>query len=73
MTDKIFTIAHVPPELHQKWLQHLRAFDTAHPGCHFEVAIDAPSEPLSVMIERLVVEPNLSFTEIFRRRKHAEG
>jgi hypothetical protein len=37
MTVKIFTVAHLPPELRQVWLQHLRDFDTAHPGCHFEV------------------------------------
>lgn len=69
---KIFTIAQVPPDLQQAWLQHLRNFDVAHPGCHFEVAIDAPDEPLSDMVARLVVQPNLTFTKIFTRGKHAK-
>jgi hypothetical protein len=65
---KIFTRAHVPPELEQAWLQHLRDFDTAHPGCHFEVMIDASyGLPLRDVVERLRVEPPLTFTEIFER------
>lgn len=72
MRDKIFTIAHVPSELHQKWLQHLRDFDAANPGCHFEIAIDAPDVPLADAVARLVVEPNLSFTKIFMRGNNAK-
>ena len=41
---KICTIAHVLPQFAQAWMQHLRDFDTAHPGCHFEVLADAPDE-----------------------------
>lgn len=66
---KIFTIAHVPDDLHQAWLQHLRDFDIAHPGCHFEVAGDAPEASLAEMIEQLRVEPGLTFTKIFRRER----
>ena len=66
---KIFCIAHVPPELEQAWLQHLRDFDTAHPGCHFEVGIDAPKETFAEMVERLRIEPGLSFMQIFEREK----
>jgi hypothetical protein len=44
MNVKIFTCAHVPPSLEQKWLQHLRDFDAANPGCHFEVGVDGPEE-----------------------------
>jgi hypothetical protein len=65
---KIFTIAHVPEELQPAWLQHLRDFDTAHPGCHFEVALDAPDASLEEMVERLRVEPSLTFTKIFERK-----
>ena len=43
MTTTIFTRAHVPDSLSQKWLQHLRDFDAAHPGCHFEVWVDTPN------------------------------
>lgn len=66
---KVFTVAHVPEELQQAWLQHLRDFDVAHPGCHFEVGIDGPDEPMNEMIMRMQVEPNLSFTQVFERTK----
>lgn len=71
VTIKVFTVAHVPPELQQKWLQHLRDFDVAHPGCHFEVLIDAPEMSLSEMVERMQVEPKLTFTKILRRGENA--
>jgi hypothetical protein len=66
---KIFTVAHVPPDLEKAWLQHLRDFDTAHPGCHFEVGIDGPDEPLESMVDRLTVDPGLTFMKIFDRTK----
>jgi len=66
---KVFIRAHIPPELQQKWLQHVRDFDVANPGCHFEVMADAPDEPISEMLERLQVEPKLTFTKIFERDK----
>lgn len=70
---KIFTVAHVPAELQQAWLQHLRDFDTAHPGCHFEVGVDGgPDMSIVEMVERMQVEPELSFTEIFKRTKWAK-
>jgi hypothetical protein len=71
---KVFTIAEVPDELEQKWLQHLRDFDVAHPGCHFQVMADAaPNVSVADMVERLRVEPALSFTEIFERERHPGG
>ena len=73
MNVTIFTRATVPEELQQKWLQHLRDFDTANPGCHFEVGIDGPDEPFATMIKRLTVEPGLNFTKIFDRAKWAPG
>jgi hypothetical protein len=68
---KIFTVASVPPELEQVWVQHLRDFDTAHPGCHFEVGIDGPEMSLVEMVQRLQVDPALTFFEIFDRTKWA--
>jgi pentose-5-phosphate-3-epimerase len=64
---KIFTRATVPDELGQTWLQHLRDFDTAHPGCHFEVVADAPDLSVREVVEMMRVEPELSFQEIFDR------
>lgn len=67
MTTRIFTIAHIPKELHQAWLQHLRNFDVAHPGCHFEVMSDAPDLTLAQAVELVRVNPELTFTQIFER------
>jgi hypothetical protein len=69
---KIFTIAHVPPELVQAWLQHVRYFDVAHPGCRFEVGIDGPEESFETAISRLIIEPELTFSQIFERKKKDE-
>ncbi len=67
---KVFTVAHLPEGLQQAWLQHLRDFDTAHPGCHFEVGVDGtPDASIAEMIEWLQVKPGLSFTQIFERTK----
>jgi hypothetical protein len=65
---RIFTRANVPPELEKAWLQHLRDFDTAHPGCNFEVAIDGSNLSMAEMIDRLQVEPALTFQQIFERK-----
>jgi hypothetical protein len=64
---KVFLTAHLPAELTKAFMQHVRDFDTAHPGCHFEIGADAPEMPLADMIEALRLDPKLSFTEIFER------
>jgi len=64
---KIYTIAHIPEELRHAWLQHLRDFDTAHPGCHFEVAADAPDKSIVQIVELLRVNPEMTMTQIFER------
>jgi hypothetical protein len=51
---KIFTRADVHDHLAKDWLQHLRDFDTAHPGCHFEVMLDGSDTPLAEMVEVLL-------------------
>lgn len=66
---KIFTTAHVPPELGKAWLQHLRDFDVAHPGCHFEVGIDAPHLPLEVVVEFIRLNPGLDFETVYSLMK----
>lgn len=70
----IFTRAYLPPELAQAWTQHVRDFDTAHPNCHFEMAIDAgPDESLPELVDKLRVNPGLTFQQIFRRMDEADG
>jgi hypothetical protein len=69
---KIFTVANVPDGLQQKWLQHLRDFDVANPGCHFEVIADVhPDTPLEEVIEMLSLNPALSQISVidFPKRK----
>jgi len=68
MKTKIFTLAQVPHELANAWLQHLRDFDNAHPDCHFEVFADVPDNvSMGEVVEMVKLHPTLTFTEIFRR------
>lgn len=69
MIVKIFTCAHVPENLQQKWLQHLRDFDFENPGCHFEVGVDGPDASIADMIKLLRVEPGPTFTKIYDRAR----
>lgn len=74
MKMKVFTVAHLPHELAQAWLQHLRDFDTQHPGCHFEVMADAPNLTLAEMTKLVQIDPALSFEQIIRLpRRWAAG
>jgi hypothetical protein len=65
LTTKIFTVAHVADDLAQAWLQHLRDFDTANPGCHFEVFADTPNASMADVVRLLQVEPGLTFEKFF--------
>ena len=66
---KIMTFAWVPDALVQPWLQHLRDFDVSHPGCHFEVMTATPEKSIAQVIEMLQINPGLTSTEIFERKK----
>ena len=39
------------------------------PAAIFEVGIDAPDATIPEMVERLLVDPSLTFTKIFLRRE----
>jgi hypothetical protein len=67
MTDrhKVFIVAQIPPELERAFLQHIRDFDITHPGCNFEMGIDAPDIPIAEAVEQLRIDPSLTFTTIF--------
>lgn len=69
---KIFTIAHVPPGLERAWIQHLRDFDTAHPGCHFEVISDVPNAPMQKMIDMMLIHPELPILQIYQKVDRGE-
>lgn len=69
MTTKIVTMAHLTPGLVAAWLQHLRDFDIAHPGCHFEVAANAPDEAAAEVMKALEgIRPGFAFTSFTPRR-----
>jgi hypothetical protein len=63
---KILTQCEIPDHLANAWLQHLRDFDAAHPGCHFEVMMQTGrTVPVREMVAALKVEPALSLEEVF--------
>jgi hypothetical protein len=67
MATKIYTIAYMPDELAKAWLQHLREFDTAHPGCHFEIVgdTDASLDDLRKLVADIT--PEFDFQAVFKR------
>lgn len=64
-----FIRAHLPAALLPAFAQHIRDFDVANPGCHFEIAADVPDKPLAEVIEMLRIHPSLTFTKVFQRSK----
>jgi hypothetical protein len=66
---KIYTVANVVPGLEKAWLQHLRDFDAANTGCHFEVIADTPNATLPEIIEMLRVKPSLSVLQVMEHYK----
>jgi hypothetical protein len=67
--NKIFTVAYIPDPLRKAFLQHIRDFDIANPGCHFEVMMDAPTESLAEIVEIMRVNPSLTFSQILERKQ----
>lgn len=64
---KIHIEAEVPDHLAKDWLQHLRDFDTTHPGCFFKVLAAAPEMSTGALYEVLEdIEPG--FADIRVRR-----
>jgi hypothetical protein len=66
---KIFVIAHLPDQLQKAFTQHVRDFDVANPGCHFEIALDGPNMTVIEMVDAIRLNPALSFAAIFEREK----
>lgn len=64
---KLFILAQVPPAQANAFIRHLRDFDTSHPDCHFEIAADVPDIPLAEAVEMLLVNPALTFVDVFKR------
>jgi hypothetical protein len=65
---KIALQCDVPDDLANAWLQHLRDFDVAHPGCHFEVMMQADGiVPVKRMLDMLKLNPALDIMEVYER------
>lgn len=67
--SNVFIRASVPEDLIKQWMQHLRDFDVAHPGCHFEVMVDCPTMSMSAVVQALQIDPGFQFIEIFPNAK----
>jgi hypothetical protein len=66
---KTFIIAYIPTGLEKAFVQHVRDFDVAHPGCHFEIGVEAPHASLAEMVDMLRIDPALTFTDVFERAR----
>lgn len=64
---KLFIRAHVPLDQANSFLQHIRNFDTAHPGSRFEIGVDAPDLTMADAVEMLQVNPGLTFTKLYNK------
>lgn len=56
----LHTKTDVPTELAAAWLAHLRDFDNAHPGCHFEVVTEG-TMTIDDLIAQMDPKPDMLF------------
>jgi len=71
MTTTVICLGHLPDELVEKWLQHLRNFDNAHSGVHFSVAMgggDITMEDMAKMLQHNLDPP---FAHVDVKKKEA--
>lgn len=64
----IHTKSIVPDELQQAWLQHLRDFDAAHPGCHFEIVAEGEGKTIGDIMRVVDIHPALDWQFVARRK-----
>jgi len=50
-------LAEIPDELAQQWLQYVRDFDVAHPGCHFNIIAVAPDMTVADLMRATEISP----------------
>lgn len=63
---RIACVADVPDELAQEWLQHMRNFDIAHPGCHFEVR-GATGASINTVLRSLQIDPPFAHVAVIKK------
>jgi hypothetical protein len=60
-------MANVPDDLVKEWLQHLRDFDIAHPGCHFKIIGDTDASLADIKGIVKGISPSFDFQAIFKK------
>ena len=65
----IYTKAIVPDDMQQAWLQHLRDFDVAHTGCHFEVVMESETKTVGDLMRSVDIHPPLDWQFTARRKQ----
>lgn len=70
---RVLIFADLPDDAVAKaWMQHVRDFDTAHPGCTFRVAGNAPDLTLAQLMDAVKVDPPLPYCETVRDITHSD-
>lgn len=67
---KLCILADIPEDadVHHSLLQHIRNFDVAHPGCHFEITEHLPNISLQEAIDILRrVNPELKYFNVITK------
>jgi len=65
---KIMITTEIDDDLGPMLLQHIRDFDQAHPGCLFQIAVNAPELSIEEMKELLNVDPPFAHTATMRKQ-----
>lgn len=70
---KIITCASVPDGLVQAWLQHLRNFDAAHPGCHFEVLVHCDDMTTAEVVQAMQTSPPFDSVTVIEKKDREDA
>lgn len=59
----------IDEDVAQKFMQHIRDFDTANPNCDFSCRFVAPDTPMEKVKEWMTVTPPFPFQAIIPRKR----
>jgi hypothetical protein len=62
--SKIIITANVPRSIRRAFLQHVRDFDLANPGCHFKIIAFAKDETVDEALTHLDIDPPLPHLQV---------
>lgn len=66
---RMSVLAEIPDRYAEEWLLHMRAFDLAHLGCHFQLVADAPNLSTESVAEMLKRTPGFDSVVVVPRDK----